>query len=113
MKLKLKINRIERLKPLDLTMVVSTMADTTDQVDAQDFCQFYESGIVAQYTMPGTPRQNGIVERRNHTLKNMVRSMIAHTTLPQPLWSEVLKTVVYLLNRVPSKIVTKILYVMN
>jgi len=36
--------------------------------------------------------------------------MIAHTTLPEPLCSETLKTVVYLLNRVPIKIVTKTPY---
>jgi len=36
-KLKLKINRIKRLKPLDLTVVVNTIADTTDQVDVKDF----------------------------------------------------------------------------
>ena len=37
----------------------------------------------------------------------MVRSMIAHTTLLESLESEALKTIVYFLNRVPSKIVTK------
>ena len=36
--------------------------------------------------------------------------MIAHTILLESLWSEALKTAVYLLNRVPSKIVTKTLY---
>jgi len=60
--------------------------------------------------MSGTPRQNGIAERRNRTLKDMVRSIIAHTTLPESLWSEALKTVVYLINRVPNKMVTKIPY---
>jgi len=60
--------------------------------------------------MLGTPHQNGIVERQNHTLKDMVRSMIAHTTLPESLWSEALKTIVYLLHRVPRKTVTKTLY---
>ena len=44
-----------------------------------------ECGIVAQYTMRGKPRQNGVTERRNLTLKDMVRSMIAHTTLPELL----------------------------
>ena len=31
-----------------------------------------ECGIQAQYTMFGTPQHNGIAERRNHTLLNMV-----------------------------------------
>uniref|UniRef100_A0A2N9GN46 CCHC-type domain-containing protein n=1 Tax=Fagus sylvatica TaxID=28930 RepID=A0A2N9GN46_FAGSY len=33
-----------------------------------------EHGIVAQYTMPGSPDQNGVAERRNRTLLDMVRS---------------------------------------
>ena len=57
--------------------------------------------------MPEAPRQNGVAERRNQTLKDMVRNMIAYTTLLESLWSEALKTIVYLLNRVPNKIVTK------
>jgi len=69
-----------------------------------------ECGIVAQYTMLGIPHQNGIAERQNRTLKDMVRSMIAHTTLPESLWSEALKMTIYLLNRVLSKIVTKTPY---
>jgi len=36
--------------------------------------------------------------------------MIAHSTLPESLWSETLKKTIYLLNRVPSKTVAKTLY---
>ena len=60
--------------------------------------------------MPGTPSQNGVAERRNRTLKDMVRSMISHSTLPESLWSEAIKTAVYILNRVPSKAVAKTPY---
>ena len=60
--------------------------------------------------MLGIPRQNGVAERWNHTLKDMVRSMIAHTTVPESLWNKALNTVIYLLNREPSKTVTKIPY---
>ena len=69
-----------------------------------------ECGIVLQYTMSGTPSQNGVVERQNRTLKDMVRSMISHFTLPESLWGKAFKTVVYILNRVPSKIVAKTPY---
>ena len=41
-----------------------------------------EYGIVPQYTMPGSPSMNGVSERRNRTLKDMVRSMINYSTLP-------------------------------
>ena len=64
-----------------------------------------DSGIVAQFTMPGSPEQNGVAERRNRTLMEMVRSMISRTNLPSFLWGEALKTALYILNRVPTKAV--------
>ena len=75
------------------------------------FARFLEEcGIVPQYTMPGSPNMNGVAERRNRTLKDMVRSMINHTSLPEPLWGEALKTSAYLLNRVPMKATLKTPY---
>ena len=60
--------------------------------------------------MRGAPSQNGVVERQNRTLKDMVRSMISHFTLPESLWGKAFKTAVYILNRVPSKAVAKTPY---
>ena len=40
----------------------------------KEFCD--EKGIARQLTMPYTPQKNGIVERRNQTLLEMVRSMM-------------------------------------
>ena len=39
-------------------------------------------GIVSQLTLPGTPQRNGVSERRNRTLLDMVRSMMSLTDLP-------------------------------
>ena len=41
-----------------------------------------EHGIVSQLTPPGTPQLNGVFERRNRTLLDMVRSMMSYTDLP-------------------------------
>ena len=57
--------------------------------------------------MPGSPDQNGVAERRNRTLLDMVRSMLSNSKLPKSLWTEALKTAVYILNRVPTKAVPK------
>ncbi|GKA64215.1 putative zinc finger, CCHC-type containing protein [Tanacetum coccineum] len=73
-----------------------------------DFCK--DHGIINQYTMSGTPQQNGVAERRNRTLMDMVRSMLANSNLPEFLWTEALKTAVHILNRVPSKSVPKTPY---
>ena len=67
-------------------------------------------GICAQYTMPGSPHQNGIAERRNRTLMEMVRSMVNDSSVPVSLWMYALRTVAYILNRVPSKAVPKTPY---
>jgi len=57
--------------------------------------------------MPGSPDQNGVSERRNRTLMDMVRSMRSNVNLPRFLWTEALKTAAYILNRVPTKAVSK------
>lgn len=46
------------------------------------FASFLESqGIVAQYTTPSTPQQNGVKERNKTLLMGMVRSMISRSVL--------------------------------
>ena len=57
--------------------------------------------------MFGTPQQNGIVERRNHTLLDMVQCMLVNSLLPEFLRDKSLKTATYILNQVPSKFVPK------
>ncbi|KAM1376156.1 hypothetical protein ACFX2F_037926 [Malus domestica] len=58
-----------------------------------------ECGIVSQWTPPGTPQHNGVSERRNRTLMNMVRSMMSSANLPVTFWGYALYTATYLLNR--------------
>lgn len=60
--------------------------------------------------MPGILQQNGIVEMRNRTIMDMVRSMISHSSLLEFMWGDALKTSVYILNQVPSKSMPKIPY---
>jgi len=53
---------------------------------------------------------NCVVERRNRTLMVMVRIMRTHTKLPRFLLIETLKTIVYIVNRVLTKVVLKTLF---
>ncbi|KAK0576062.1 hypothetical protein LWI29_011265 [Acer saccharum] len=66
-----------------------------------------DNGIVSQFSAPGTPQQNGVAERRNRTLLDMVRSMLSYSTLPISFWGYALQTAIYILNDVPSKSVPK------
>ncbi|KAL4310435.1 hypothetical protein GQ457_01G017510 [Hibiscus cannabinus] len=78
---------------------------------SQDFDELLkECGIVSQLTPPGTPQWNGVSERRNRTLLDMVRSMMIHTDLPTSFWGYALETTAFTLNRVPSKSVQKTPY---
>ena len=45
-----------------------------------------ENGIISQFTALGTPQQNGVAERWNRTLLDMVRSMLSYSTLPISFW---------------------------
>ena len=67
-------------------------------------------GIIAQLTPPRTPQHNGVAERRNRTLLDMVRSMMIRTTLPISFWGYALKTAARVLNLVPTKKVSKTPY---
>ena len=60
-------------------------------------------GIVSQLIAPRTPQQNGVVERRNQTLLDMMRSMLSYSSLPTSVWGYALRTAIYILNVVPSK----------
>ena len=57
-----------------------------------------EKGIARQLMMPYTPQQNGVAERRNQTLLEMVRLMMAQTNLPISYWGDALLTAAYILN---------------
>ena len=65
--------------------------------------QLKQCEIVSLLTPPGTPQCNGVSERRNRTLLDMVRSMMSLTDLPLSFWGYALETAAFTLNRAPSK----------
>ena len=68
-----------------------------------DTLYFQSVGIIHETTAPYTPQQNGISERKNRVLKEMVNSMLSYSGLSQGFWGEAMLTACYLLNRVPNK----------
>ena len=59
--------------------------------------------IVSQLTPSGTPQCNGVSERYNRTLLDIVQSMMSLTNLPLSFWGYALETATFTLNRAPSK----------
>ncbi|GKC80946.1 retrovirus-related pol polyprotein from transposon TNT 1-94 [Tanacetum coccineum] len=60
---------------------------------------FKEEGIEHQTSTPRTPKQNGIVERRNRTLIEASRTMLSASKLPLFFWAEAIATACYTQNR--------------
>jgi transposase InsO family protein len=65
------------------------------------FCS--EQGIKHYTTTPYSPQQNGVVERRNQSVVEMTRCVLKSKGVPLRFWGEAVTTVVYLLNRSPTK----------
>ena len=65
----------------------------------QEIC--LENGIIHQMTSPYTPQQNGVAERKNRTLKEMMNALLLSSGLRQNLWGEAVLTATQILNRVP------------
>nr|GEV37592.1 putative ribonuclease H-like domain-containing protein [Tanacetum cinerariifolium] len=61
---------------------------------------YYDSfGIFHQKSVPRTPQQNGVVERRNRTLVEAARIMLIFSKAPMFLWAEAVATACYTQNR--------------
>ena len=71
-----------------------------------DFCN--KEGIRRQLTAAYTPQQNGIAERKNRTVMNMVRSLLSPKKAPKYLWPEAANWTFYVLNRCPTSAVKNI-----
>ncbi|GJX16391.1 retrotransposon protein, putative, ty1-copia subclass [Tanacetum coccineum] len=85
--------------------------DRGDEYISQEFKDYLKAcGIVQQLTPPYTPQHNCVSERRNHTLLDMVRSVMNLTTLPLSFWDYALESATHILNMVPTKKVDKTPY---
>ncbi|KAJ8492316.1 hypothetical protein OPV22_014037 [Ensete ventricosum] len=76
-----------------------------------EFTHFLRDNVIlSQWTPPCTPQLNGVSERRNRTLLDIVMSMMSFADLPVSIWGYTLETAAYLLNRVPLKSVVSTPY---
>ncbi|GKB40101.1 retrovirus-related pol polyprotein from transposon TNT 1-94 [Tanacetum coccineum] len=62
--------------------------------------QHKASWIKKEYSNARTPQQNGVSERKNRTLIEAARTMLADSFLPNTLWAKAVSTAYYVLNRV-------------
>ncbi|GJV17645.1 putative ribonuclease H-like domain-containing protein [Tanacetum coccineum] len=66
--------------------------------DMNQFCGM--KGIKREFSVARTPQQNGVAERKNRTLIEAVRTMLADLLLPTIFWAEAVNIACYVQNRV-------------
>ncbi|GKC01815.1 putative ribonuclease H-like domain-containing protein [Tanacetum coccineum] len=81
--------------------VKTIRCDNGTEFKNRDFIEFCVlKGIKREYINARTPQQNGVAERKNRTLIEAARTMLADSFLPNTFWAEAVSTACYVLNRV-------------
>ncbi|GJX53947.1 ribonuclease H-like domain-containing protein [Tanacetum coccineum] len=81
--------------------VKTIRCDNGTEFKNRDMIEFCGSkGIKREYSNARTPQQNGVAERKNRTLIEAARTMLADSFLPNTFWAEAVSTACYVLNRV-------------
>lgn len=70
-------------------------------VEFANYCA--DHGVGRHFSVPYSPQQNGVVERRNQTILATARSLLKAKGMPARFWGEAVTTAVFLLNRAPTK----------
>nr|GEX04239.1 hypothetical protein [Tanacetum cinerariifolium] len=91
--LKSLITGLENQLSLKVKVIKS---DNGTEFKNSDLNQFYGlKGIKREFSIPRTSQQNGIAERKNRTLIEAARTMLAYSLLPIPFWAEAVNTAFY------------------
>ena len=78
-------------------------SDSGEEYTLHQFQQFLQKyGILSQWSYPYTLQHNGVAERKNRHLLDIVRSLLLASSVPARFWPEALGTAVHLINRIPS-----------
>nr|GEW13254.1 hypothetical protein [Tanacetum cinerariifolium] len=103
------ITEIENLKDLKVKIIRCDNEGEFRNKKMNDFCS--RKGIKREFSNARTPQQNGVTERRNRTLIEVARTMLADAKLPVTFWAEAVNTACYVQNKVlENKSQNKTLY---
>ncbi|GJU47884.1 putative ribonuclease H-like domain-containing protein [Tanacetum coccineum] len=92
------IKEVENLVDKKVKIIRSDNGTEFKNKVMDEFCR--EKGIKREYSVARTPQQNGVAERKNRTLIEAARTMLADSKLPTTFWAEAVSTACYVQNRV-------------
>nr|GEV52911.1 hypothetical protein [Tanacetum cinerariifolium] len=93
---KISGNGIENQLSLKVKIIKSDNGTEFKNNDLHQFCGMKR--IKKEFSVPRTPQQNGIAKRKNRTLIEAARTMLADSLLPIPFWAEAVNTACYVQN---------------
>jgi transposase InsO family protein len=80
-------------------------SDSGGEYMSKEFQEYLKNkGILSQRSCLYTPRQNGVTERKNRHLLDVVRTLLIDSSILTRFWVEALSTGVHLINRLPSQV---------
>ena len=94
--LKSFITRIENQSSSKVKIIRCDNGTEFKSSEMNRFCE--DKGIERQFSDSRTPQQNGVAERRNRTLIEAARTMLADSNLPVTFWAEAVNTTYYVQN---------------
>nr|GEZ57354.1 putative ribonuclease H-like domain-containing protein [Tanacetum cinerariifolium] len=94
------ITEIENLKDLKVKIIRCNNRGEFRNKEMNDF--YSRKGIKKEFSNARTPQQNGVAERRNKTLIEVARTVLADAKLPVTFWTKAVNTACYVQNRVLS-----------
>nr|GEU89953.1 retrovirus-related Pol polyprotein from transposon TNT 1-94 [Tanacetum cinerariifolium] len=87
------ITGLENQLSLKVNIIRSDNGTEFKNNDLNQFCGM--KGIKREFSVPRTPHRNGIAERKNKTLIEAAKTMLADSLLPIPFWAEAVNTACY------------------
>ena len=100
-----KFKEFESVTTAGGTLKIGTLrSDNGGEYVSGDFKMYLQNNRVHhELTVPYSPEQNGVAERKNRTLMESARTMLLHAGLPDSYWAEAIATAAYCRSRMPTK----------
>ena len=104
-KMEIMCKRLQNEKGVSIAKIRSDHGKEFEDARFESFCE--KNGIKKEFLAPKTPQQNGMVERKNRVIQEMVRVMLLNKQIPQNFWGEAVNTSCHIGNRIFFRAGTK------